>query len=118
LNYFLTSPVAQRVRKENLTYLTPRLSEIAERSNVGTVVVIDDYHDWSGCRQATNEFISTHPNFAAEDRPSVLSHIKSAGNRWQRSNVPEFSKITDGVATNHVRVLFGAPKYRHIYGME
>ena len=23
LNYFLTSPVAQRVRKENLTYLTP-----------------------------------------------------------------------------------------------
>jgi hypothetical protein len=51
-------------------------------------------------------------------RPSVLSHIKPAGNRWQRSNVPELSKITDGVATNHVRVLFGAPKYRHIHGME
>jgi hypothetical protein len=52
-------------------------------------------------------------------RPSVLSFIKSVGNRWQRSNVPKFSKTTDGaIATNRVRVLFGAPKYRHIHGMK
>jgi asparagine synthase (glutamine-hydrolysing) len=48
------------------------LSEIAKRSNVGTSVVIDDYHDWSGCRQATNEFIATHPNFAANEGPNLI----------------------------------------------
>src|SRR5262245_33239271 len=48
------------------------LSAIARQSSIGTVAVIDDYHDWSGCRQATNEFIATHPNFAVHDGPNLI----------------------------------------------
>jgi asparagine synthase (glutamine-hydrolysing) len=48
------------------------LSEIAKRSSVGTAIVIDDYHDWTGCRQATDEFISAHPGFAVENGPNLI----------------------------------------------
>jgi len=36
-----------------LHYVWPRLSP-------GGLIVLDDYNDWSGCRKATDEFLSSH----------------------------------------------------------
>jgi asparagine synthase (glutamine-hydrolysing) len=48
------------------------LSEIAKRSRVGTTIVLDDFNDWTGCRRATAEFLSSHPDYIFEDGPKVI----------------------------------------------
>jgi asparagine synthase (glutamine-hydrolysing) len=37
-----------------LNYAAPRLS-------AGGMIVLDDYNDWEGCREATDEFCAAHP---------------------------------------------------------
>ena len=41
--------------RHELQHLYPRLVE-------GGVLIIDDYADWRGCKQATDEFIASLPN--------------------------------------------------------
>jgi asparagine synthase (glutamine-hydrolysing) len=46
------------------------LAAVADRLRPGGVIVIDDYHDYGGCRRAVDEFLSTRPDFAFEDGPN------------------------------------------------
>lgn len=51
------------------------LGESAERLSPGGVIVIDDYHDYEGCRTAVDEFITNHPQFELVDaRNPVVRH--------------------------------------------
>ncbi len=47
------------------------LSEIDARSSVGTIILLDDYHHYDGCKTATTEFLQNHPNYRLEDGPNV-----------------------------------------------
>jgi asparagine synthase (glutamine-hydrolysing) len=38
----------------------------------GGVVVIDDYHDYGGCRTATDEFLAHHPAYEFRDGPNPI----------------------------------------------
>ena len=33
----------------------------------GGVILIDDYHDYGGCRTAVEEFLSSNPDYLFED---------------------------------------------------
>jgi O-methyltransferase len=48
------------------------LERIAGRMDVGGRIVLDDYHDYGGCRQATDEFLRLHPEFETYDGPNVV----------------------------------------------
>lgn len=48
------------------------LTEIARRSVVGTTIVLDDFNDWSGCRQATLEFLSERTEYSFDHGPNVV----------------------------------------------
>lgn len=39
-----------------LEYIAPLLS-------LGGMIILDDYHDWPGCKKAADEFCSSHPEF-------------------------------------------------------
>jgi asparagine synthase (glutamine-hydrolysing) len=53
------------------------LSAVAERLSVGGALLLDDYHDYGGCKSATDEFLAAHPEFAFRDGPNVLLEKKS-----------------------------------------
>jgi O-methyltransferase len=38
----------------------------------GGIVLIDDYHDYGGCRTAVDEFLASHPAYAFEDGPNPI----------------------------------------------
>jgi len=48
------------------------LSEIAKRSGVGSTIILDDFNAWSGCRQASIEFLSVHPEYTFDDGPNAI----------------------------------------------
>ena len=48
-----------------LEYLGPRLSP-------GGMIIIDDYHDFSGCRTATDEFLRSRTDFTLDDGANVI----------------------------------------------
>jgi asparagine synthase (glutamine-hydrolysing) len=48
------------------------LAEVADRLNGGGVIVIDDYHDYGGCRTAVDEFLSSRSDFTFEDGPNPI----------------------------------------------
>lgn len=49
------------------------LGAIADRLAPGGAVVIDDYHDYGGCRTATDEFLGARPDYARiEGRNLIL----------------------------------------------
>jgi O-methyltransferase len=48
------------------------LNSLADRISPRGVILIDDYHDYEGCRMATDEFLLAHPDFAFEDGGNVL----------------------------------------------
>jgi len=48
------------------------LTIAADRLNSGGVIVIDDYHDYGGCRTAVDEFLSSHSDFEFEDGPNPI----------------------------------------------
>ncbi len=48
------------------------LRETAARLSPGGVIVVDDYHDWSGCRAAVDHFLAEHPDFVLDDGANVI----------------------------------------------
>lgn len=56
------------------------LREIWPVMSMGGVIVIDDYDDWSGCRQAVDDFLRVTPD-ARTERRSRLHLVKGPGAR-------------------------------------
>jgi asparagine synthase (glutamine-hydrolysing) len=52
------------------------LDQIAARLAPGGLMLLDDYHDYGGCAQATNEFLAANPDFALRDGPNVIVQRK------------------------------------------
>lgn len=48
------------------------LRSIGPKLNPGGAILIDDFHDYGGCRTAVEEFLVTHPEFAFEDGPNPV----------------------------------------------
>lgn len=48
------------------------LDEIAPRLTPNGLILLDDYHDYGGCLQATNEFLNANPDFSLWDGPNVI----------------------------------------------
>jgi O-methyltransferase len=48
------------------------LEHAAPRLSSNGIIVLDDYHDYGGCLQATNEFLKACPEFEFLDGPNVL----------------------------------------------
>jgi asparagine synthase (glutamine-hydrolysing) len=48
------------------------LNQIAPRLAPQGLILLDDYHDYAGCAQATHEFLSAHPDFTLWDGPNVI----------------------------------------------
>lgn len=42
------------------------LAELAKRLSTNGLIVIDDYHDYAGCRAAVDEFLAAHPAFSLD----------------------------------------------------
>lgn len=42
------------------------LAELARRLSLDGLIVIDDYHDYAGCRAAVDEFVASNPAFSLE----------------------------------------------------
>lgn len=43
------------------------LDSCADKLSIGGIMLIDDYHDYGGCRTAVDEFLATRSNFSFED---------------------------------------------------
>jgi asparagine synthase (glutamine-hydrolysing) len=48
------------------------LEQIVPRLTPSGLVLLDDYHDYGGCAQATREFLSANPAFVLSDGPNVI----------------------------------------------
>lgn len=49
------------------------LNAILPRLASGGVVILDDYHDYGGCRRATDEFLAEHPGvFSIDDGTNLI----------------------------------------------
>lgn len=49
------------------------LEQVAERLSVGGAIIVDDYHNYGGCRTATDEFLArAGGRFAVEDGDSAV----------------------------------------------
>lgn len=48
------------------------LERIAPRLTPGGLILLDDYHDYGGCAQATREFLSANTAFVLSDGPNVI----------------------------------------------
>lgn len=48
------------------------LRETAKRLSPGGVIVVDDYHDWSGCRAAVDQFLEERGDFRLEDGANAI----------------------------------------------
>jgi len=48
------------------------LERVGARIPPGGVIVLDDYHDYGGCRAATDEFLVKHGEFALEDGANAI----------------------------------------------
>jgi len=48
------------------------LAAVAERLSVGGAIILDDYHDYGGCRRATDEFLAANSAFELQDGANVL----------------------------------------------
>jgi O-methyltransferase len=53
------------------------LNVTAERLVTRGAIVLDDYHDYGGCRLATDEFLAEHSEFAMQDGANVILRRKS-----------------------------------------
>jgi asparagine synthase (glutamine-hydrolysing) len=53
------------------------LHNVAARLSPRGVIVLDDYHDYGGCRTATDEFLRMRPDFIFEDGENVI--LRHAG---------------------------------------
>ena len=48
------------------------LERVAPRLTPGGLILLDDYHDYGGCAQATREFLGVNPRFNLVDGPNVI----------------------------------------------
>jgi O-methyltransferase len=48
------------------------LNQTAARLSPGGLVVVDDYHDYEGCRAAVDEFLQERPDFLMEPGPNPI----------------------------------------------
>lgn len=48
------------------------LEHVAGRISPGGVIILDDYHDYGGCRTATAEFLSDRHDFTLEDGANAI----------------------------------------------
>lgn len=48
------------------------LEQIARRLAQFGLILLDDYHDYGGCAQATHEFLNANPEFVLSDGPNVI----------------------------------------------
>lgn len=48
------------------------LEQIAPRLTPSGLILLDDYHDYGGCAQATREFLNANPAFVLSDGPNVI----------------------------------------------
>ncbi|MEP2103693.1 MAG: TylF/MycF/NovP-related O-methyltransferase [Parasphingorhabdus sp.] len=53
------------------------LEAIAAKLSPGGVIVIDDFHDYGGCRTAVEEFLSQNPAYAFEDGANPILRLKA-----------------------------------------
>lgn len=51
------------------------LRAVAAKLSPGGVIIIDDYHDYGGCRTAVEEFLTQNPQFAFEDGPNPILRL-------------------------------------------
>ena len=52
------------------------LREVARKMRPGGVILIDDYHDYGGCRTAVEEFLSSNPDYLFEDGANPILRRK------------------------------------------
>jgi asparagine synthase (glutamine-hydrolysing) len=45
---------------------------VADRVSPRGAILLDDYHDYGGCRAATDEFLRQRPDFSFEDGENVV----------------------------------------------
>ncbi|WP_368904817.1 TylF/MycF/NovP-related O-methyltransferase [Taklimakanibacter lacteus] len=48
------------------------LQFLGAKLSPGGMIIIDDYHDFSGCHAATDEFMERHPDFTMDDGANVI----------------------------------------------
>lgn len=48
------------------------LAAIADKMSAGGTIILDDYHDYGGCKLAVDEFLESRPGFAFDDGPNVI----------------------------------------------
>lgn len=48
------------------------LNAVSAQLSLGGVIVIDDYHDYIGCRTAVDEFLLQNPAFSFKDGPNPI----------------------------------------------
>ncbi len=53
------------------------LQAIATHLSPGGVIVIDDYHDYGGCRTAVDEFLLENPDYTFEDGANPILRLKA-----------------------------------------
>lgn len=53
------------------------LKAVAGKMSPGGIILIDDYHDYGGCKTAVNEFIAQNPDYVFEDGPNPILSYKA-----------------------------------------
>lgn len=48
------------------------LGAVAPRQSPGSVIVVDDYHDYDGCHAAVDQFLAAWPQYAVEDGGNLI----------------------------------------------
>jgi len=48
------------------------LESVAEHLSPGGAIVLDDYHDYGGCKAAVDEFLAKRPDFSFDDGDNVI----------------------------------------------
>ena len=50
---------------------------MADRLSSGGAIALDDYHDYGGCKVATEEFLSERPDFERAEGENLILRRKS-----------------------------------------
>jgi asparagine synthase (glutamine-hydrolysing) len=62
------------------------LDRVAPLLSSGGTIILDDYHDYGGCRLAADEFLASHPEFELHDGPNVTLRRRGIGAGLQRAD--------------------------------
>jgi asparagine synthase (glutamine-hydrolysing) len=53
------------------------LDAVASKLSPGGMIIIDDFHDYGGCRTAVKEFLDRNPAYVLHDGPNPILHLGS-----------------------------------------